>query len=389
MTSLTFLFQYKWIILFYLVILVWFIVKRNKFEVRSKIICLYKTKLGINYMRKFVLKHSELVKVFGYVGFGASYVALFYMCFELLRMTYNLLFVPSSISGLGLVLPGANIPGIGVLPFSYWLISLFCIAAIHEFSHGIVAISHGLKIESSGIVLLGPIIGAFVEPDEKELNEASDIKRYSVLAAGSFSNILLGIFSALLFMLVSYLIIGYFVDPVGFSFDVTNLSLPAGKIGLLNGSVITALNGQPIFNYDNFTVLNACVKPNQSVELTVNGTNYSIVPENYPDNPCKPYFGIEGIKNEFKIKDSFKGSVYEYLYFVLVWLQGLFKWLFVLSLGVGLFNLLPIGFLDGGQMMQLSLQRIKGFEKGTKIFGLISLFFILLIIFNLVYPLLI
>ena len=53
----------------------------------------------------------------------------------------------------------------------------------HEFGHGVVARAHGLKIQSSGIFLLGPLFGAFVEPNEKQLKKQNDIVQYSIYSA--------------------------------------------------------------------------------------------------------------------------------------------------------------------------------------------------------------
>ena len=48
-------------------------------------------------------------------------------------------------------------------------ISALAIVAIpHEFAHGIFARLNNLRVKSSGFALFGPILAAFVEPDEKD-----------------------------------------------------------------------------------------------------------------------------------------------------------------------------------------------------------------------------
>ena len=59
-----------------------------------------------------------------------------------------------------------------------------------------------------------------------------------------------------------------------------------------------------------------------------------------------------------------------------------FAILFVLNLGIGLFNLVPIGPLDGGRMLQLACHKLFDREKGNKIWGYIGLFFLLIIFIN-------
>ncbi len=67
---------------------------------------------------------------------------------------------------------------------------------VHEFSHGVVARAHDINVKSSGLAFFGPILGAFVEPDDKELKSKPYKSQLSLFAAGPFSNIILwGVFS--------------------------------------------------------------------------------------------------------------------------------------------------------------------------------------------------
>ena len=68
-----FLINNKWIILFYLGIILLIYFNRKKFEIQAKIIALYRTKFGINAIHNFAKKHSELIKIFGYIGIGIDF----------------------------------------------------------------------------------------------------------------------------------------------------------------------------------------------------------------------------------------------------------------------------------------------------------------------------
>jgi len=85
--------------------------------------------------------------------------------------------------------------------FSYWILSIFLIAVIHEFSHGVVGRAWKLKIKSSGFAFLSilvPVIpAAFVEPDEKQTAKASARAQLGMLSAGPFSNV---VFAALILL---------------------------------------------------------------------------------------------------------------------------------------------------------------------------------------------
>jgi membrane-associated protease RseP (regulator of RpoE activity) len=153
--------------------------------------------------------------------------------------------------------------GVFYVPFFYWITSIVFIMLVHEFSHGIIARAHKVKISSTGFAFLGAIIplvpGAFVEIDESQLAKKSRFAQLSVFAAGPFANIVFG----LVFWAV-------FIGMQHFAGAGASAGIWAS---------------------------------------------------------------------------AFK------------WLTGLVFWLFVLNLGVGLFNLVPAGPLDGGRMFHTALER--------------------------------
>ena len=94
-----------------------------------------------------------------------------------------------------LVIPGVN----KLIPLYYGIIALIIGIIVHEFSHGILAFVGNLKVKSLGILMLVIPIGAFVEPDDKELKAAPRLKRMRVYAAGPTMNIVVGLLCALIF----------------------------------------------------------------------------------------------------------------------------------------------------------------------------------------------
>ena len=68
-----------------------------------------------------------------------------------------------------------------------------------------------------------------------------------------------------------------------------------------------------------------------------------------------------------------------------VWFVGLFYWLFLLNLGIGLFNLVPLGPLDGGRMMNIVLQKYFKKERAAQIFKYVSLIFLAIIVIPLLF----
>ena len=58
------------------------------------------------------------------------------------------------------------------------------------------------------------------------------------------------------------------------------------------------------------------------------------------------------------------------------------NWLYILNLGIGLFNLLPLGPVDGGRMLQTALLRFFSEKRANAIWKNVSIFFLMVIIFN-------
>ncbi len=386
---LAFLLKYKFILIFYLLVIFFIAYNWKKIEKQAKIIFLYRTKLGLRLMDKISQKLREWVILFGYVGMGAGFVGLVIISYVLINNLYALITKPEAVSGVSLVLPGVHVPGMGVLPFWYWILAIFAIAIVHEFSHGVVARAHNIPVKNTGLVFFGPILGAFVEPDEKKMRKEQDIVQYSVLAAGSFSNIVLAVV-ALLFLNFAFMPLQEtMVTPSGFSFDnYVNDNLPAAKAGIEPGTVITGINDQKVSNFQEFGDELAFYRPGESIVVNTAEKDYSIKLSANPDNEKKPFLGVLNIKNEFDIKEQYESGVGKVLYVILNWLTGFLRWLFLLSIGIGLFNLLPLPIVDGGRMAQVFLHKLKGPEKGERLYHKVSLFFLLVLLLNLFYPLL-
>ena len=380
-----FLLKNSAIISFYIIVIILLYIFRKRVSIESKFIVLYKTKLGINWMNSLSKKYGELIKILGYCGIGFGFAGMLFILWTLTQNVISLFIKPSTQGAVSLVLPGTHIQGIGVLNFSFWVITIFIIAAVHEFSHGVVARAHKIKVKSSGIVFFGPIIGAFVEPSEKQIEKSSDITQYSVFSAGPFSNILL---AGLALLLLSYFLMPVFAhvsQPVGVSFSSIEPNLPAYKAGLNNTIVINQINNQSIKNSNEFIRVMFCTKPNQTLVFrSVDNKTFSLVTTSNPDDPNRGYIGVVGINDKIEAKPNHKSA-----FRILQWFIQLFKFLVVLSLGIGIFNLLPLGIVDGGRMLKTALVRIYGKRKGVNAWKGVSLFTLIILSIALIGPFLI
>lgn len=386
--TFNFLIQYKYILIFYLLIFLFFFIKRKQLDYQAKIIILYRMKFGLNLIEKISSRFREWIILLGYIGVGAGYVGLIFISYILIKSLYDSITAATAVSGVSLVLPGVNIPGVGVLPFWHWLLAIFVIALVHEFSHGIVARAHNIKVKNTGIVLLGPIIGAFVEPEEKDLVKEKDIKQYSVYAAGPFSNIVLALIALLMINFIFFPVQQTMVEPEGFSFGAFyEGDFPITKSGIVPGTVITGINGEKTADFTLFGETLNCLHPGKEITLETKGDkSYSFVLAPSPDNPKKGFMGVSQIKNEFKTKEKYTMGIGKVWYWLVSQINEFLKWIFILSLGIGLFNLLPLPIVDGGRMMQISMHRIHGQKKGEKRYRQIGLFFLLILLLSIIYP---
>jgi membrane-associated protease RseP (regulator of RpoE activity) len=371
---LDFLAEHKWVILFYAAIFLFVYIKRNKFERQLKVIFIYRTKWGLPLMDSLAAKHRELIKIIGYIGIGIGFVGMAVMAFFLFKGAYDIFFVPNAPPTVSPVIPGVKVPGGLYIPFVHGIISIFIVAAVHEFFHGVVARAHNIPVKSSGPAIMGPFFAAFVEPDEKRLEHNSDVAQYSVFAAGPFANVLLSIFVALILAWVFNPLIGAIYHPEGVSFDSLQSGYPAESSGLKPDEVYTMLDNYSLKTANDLSLAIDAVKPNQTITLSTASSAYSMIATSHPQNSSRAYLGVIGLHTRFNDDTSF-------IFKSLQWLNGLFFWVFVLSIGIGLANLMPIGPLDGGRMFKLAANKVKGEEKGNKLWLRTSIFFILLILF--------
>lgn len=370
-------------LVFYGLIFLFFITHRKRFDVQWKIFVLYKTKLGLNLMDKVSRIFPKFWKYVGYFGVFVGYLGMVIIFYTLLIGTYRLIFVPAAAPALAPLLPGVQLPGFPVLSFWHWIVAIFILAIVHEFSHGLYARLYNIRVKSSGFAFLGPILAAFVEPDEEQLNKASKLKQLSIFAAGPFSNILLGI---IIFLIYSLLLIP-FASSINESIGVEIVSLqdgfPAQESGLQVGEKIIAINGKEVSNIRNFTSNLRDVKPGDNLVLETDKNNYDIRAAANPNNESVGYLGISVSSiNQFRpdIVDKY-GTI---LPNVFMWVFVLFFWLYVANIGVGLFNLLPLSIVDGGRMFYVgALAIFKKRKIAMKLFSYISFFVLFLIVVNL------
>jgi len=337
------------------------------------------------------------------------------------------------------------IPGLNpILPIEYvgYIIIAFIVAIIaHEFSHGILTYASNLKVKSLGILYLIIPIGAFVEPDEEQLKKTKASNRMRIFAAGPTMNYVVVLVTILLLSMV-------FMSSVQLAAEGMNVfyvgeNTPAEEIGLNPGMIIVSLNNSNVTDFSDFYTIMQNTSAGQELPITYMESNKkynttviladkSEFTQNESDqgqgylgvgsSPISPNGFLSLLKNPFL---DFPMGFLTFFYIpVLGYFQGYnplvdpyvnafiitgplsiiptnifwiivnaLYWIFWLNFAVAIFNVLPIGPLDGGLLFKdginVMIKRIKKNitkEKSEALVGRITLTISLVLLFLILFP---
>ncbi|MDO5823542.1 site-2 protease family protein [Methanobrevibacter sp.] len=308
------------------------------------------------------------------IGIVVAFAAMMLISWVLVSSLPSVFETPS----VSIIIPGVDIPGSQIyVPFVYGLIALATVLIVHEFSHGIQAVCEKIPIKSIGLLLFAILPGAFVEPDEDKLKSAKKISKLRIYAAGSVANISLAIIAILLVSLVSMGIPHYFQED-GIAID--RVVPDSSSDGILKeGMVLQSIDGHKINDSASYVNIIKSFKPGDNVTVQTDQGSYSVVLGKNPNNESVGFFGIQANKH-FVLSDDSLGP----LPWILFELLELFNWVFMLNMGIGLFNLLPLKPLDGGYMLEILLS-YKFPEKTVKpVVNSLSAVMALIVIFSIV-----
>jgi len=278
--DLTFLF------LFLLAIIIFLYSNKKRIQ-REGLLYLYRTNIGVKIIDKTAKKFSGLLKVLQYVVVTCGYILMGAIIWILVKFAYSYLASPTLARDLKAPVLLPLVPyvdklfGSGLLPpfyFTYWIIIIAVIAIPHEFAHGIFARLNKIKVHSTGFGFLGPFLAAFVEPDEKQLERSKKFPQLSILAAGTFANIIFGI----LFALLLWAFFAATFVPAGVMFNTYSVSQ-------INVSDISTIAGAPFLgamslDSTNVTLLKIATSNNEtffippsSLESSLNANQSSLI----------------------------------------------------------------------------------------------------------------
>ena len=334
------------------------------------------TKIAKKY-KKFLLYLGNFTVVFGVI---ASILGISYFIYQ------TFLFKTSA----GIILPTVGsyqYPGpVFSVPFWYWIIAIFIVVSAHEPMHALFARLENVKIKNMGILLFFILpLGAFADPDEKQMNKLSWMKKLRIYAAGSFGNMIVAaIFIILLFCF------NFFINSIitgdGIIFNNTIPNTGASEVEL--SGIITEINGTRVKSMNDFIDSMKNVKPGDTIKIKTTEGIYNVKTTENPENSTKAFIGINGVETFYVYTGLLNniGVVSDEFIYIISWFRFLLFWILIINFGVGLFNLFPIKPLDGGLMFEEILKHYYKGENVKKIMNFVSLIVLFLILFNLFGP---
>ena len=375
-------FEYVLLILFVVILSIFLYFERKKLSVQGKFpfiyFCMYRTKFGLNWMDKLSKTHPKILNFLFKFGTITGFLGMIFISIQLIIVTIKVLTSETAITAVTPVLP-FEAKGVFYVPFSYWIISIFIIALVHEFAHGIASRVYKIPVKSSGFAFLGillPIVpAAFVEPDEKLMPKKKLSEKLAIFAAGPFSNVIFAILFLLITLFVFQPLHGMIAHEDGVLIGQVLPNSASLTAGLTENEILKSINNQNFNNVESFQKIMNTLKPEQEIILQPNKQAYTLKLGQHPEDSKKAYLGIMP-------KQNFTPTINSIAYKIFNWLFGLMFILYLLNLGIGLFNLLPLGPLDGGRMLHELLQEYMP-NYSLRIFSATSAFFLFIIIFHL------
>ncbi len=300
-----------------------FLYKRRKNLNREMgIFLLYRTQVGVKLIERVGERYKRILGCLKYVIIVVSYLLMAGIIYLYSQSVYGYLKYPLfteliSAPPVFPVLPYfPQIFGVeNLFPpfyFTYFLVAFIVVATFHEFAHGIYARLYKIKIKSTGVVFLGPLMaGAFVEQDDKQMEKAKKTDQLAILGAGVFTNLILAIISFLLW----WLIFSVNFVPDGALFNVYSTSLVnISSISVFGGIQVLNPTNQELIGLIDKGIPTDLVLSDKNINLTkldANGPAYYFEPESLKSQLEQNTSQIVVFEDLPAINSDLKGAIVE------------------------------------------------------------------------------
>ena len=317
----------------------------------------YKNSQVQSVLSKMLTRTRRGIRVFADVSVVAGFLMMGFAFWFLISNISNFFVKPTEFAELTVLIPGVTLTSASAI--LYFLLSIPIVLVVHEGAHGIVASLEKIRIKTGGFAIFIALFAGFVEPDEKEFDNAKKISRLRVIGAGATANVIFAfalgailLTNPLFAMILPDPLLEWFYDePDG----VLILSIIEGsgaeKAGLQKDDIITGIQGVPIITPLDFQKVD--LKPGNVVTVTVNRDGQQLeFPVEIMPSPDDPDKGLVGIMRD----NAFYKPVYNFI----EWdpqVSMFLLWLWMISFFIGIINMLPLPILDGGKFIYTIIEK--------------------------------
>jgi len=308
-------------------------------------------------LSKMLTRTKRGIRVFADVSVIAGFLMMGFAFWFLLANISNFFVEPTEFAELTVLIPGITLTSASAI--LYFLLSIPIVLVIHEGAHGIVATLEKIKIKTGGFAIFIALFAGFVEPDEKEFDDARKISKLRVIGAGATSNVIFAfalgailLTNPLFALILPEPFLEWFYDaPDGVGIISIIEGSGAEKAGLQKNDVITGIDGIAIITPVDFQ--KADLKPGDTVTVTVQRDGQLLqLPVEIMPSPDDPDKGLVGI-----MRDS---AFYKPIYNFIEWdpqVSMFLLWLWMISFFIGIINMLPLPILDGGKFIYTIIEK--------------------------------
>ena len=341
----------------------------------------YKNTQVQSVLTKMLTRTKRGIRVFADVSVIAGFLMMGFAFWFLLSNISNFFVEPTEFAELTVLIPGVTLTSASAI--AYFLLSIPIVLVIHEGAHGIVATLEKIKIKTGGFAIFIALFAGFVEPDEKEFDNARKISKLRVIGAGATSNVIFAfalgailLTNPLFALILPEPLLEWFYDaPDGVGIISIIEGSGAEKAGLQKNDVITGIDDIVIITPVDFQ--KADLKPGDTVTVTVQRDGQLLqLPVEIMPSPDDPDKGLVGI-----MRDS---AFYKPVYNFIEWdpqVSMFLLWLWMISFFIGIINMLPLPILDGGKFIYTIIEKKASERKINAI--MFSIYGITFVIFGL------
>ena len=307
-----------------------FNLERRGIEV-NPLYLMIKTKRLNNFLTRTSEKHPTLWRSYGNLGIAAALVETGLALYFLVGNLYRFVFVPQTASPVVPFLPGVTI---SLTWFPYLLIAIGLAITVHELAHGIISSREKVPVSSAGLVFAPITAGGFVEPSEEDFEKAHLLSRLRIVAAGSLTNVLVGII---------VLLIGFAIFAPMFGVLVTEVvpGGPAEAAGMRDWDVIYAVQGFPTTSPADLRAILAKIPVGTIVTVQTQRGLLQAATKANPQNVTLAFLGVQNTLRYTPLRIGEFSSQFTYH------LSLTLEWVANIMVNIGVFNMLPLFPLDG------------------------------------------